>query len=164
MIRLQDQTSQFWRKSVLNIHWKDWSSNTLAIWFEELTHWKRPWCWERLKAGSKRDERGWHDWMASPTRWTWVWANSRSWWWTGKPDCYSPWGHKESDTTECLNWTKLNWMLDWKQWKQWNNIYVKSWKKITEFQIQQKYLSKDEIKIFSDKWKQGKLIANIPVQ
>ena len=55
-------------------------------------------------------------------------------------------------------------MLDWKQWKQWNNIYVKSWKKITEFQIQQKYLSKDEIKIFSDKWKQGKLIANIPVQ
>ena len=51
------------RKSVLNIHWKDlcwsWSSNTLAIWCEELTHCKRPWCWERLKAGGEVDDRGW---------------------------------------------------------------------------------------------------------
>ena len=83
------QTSQSWRKSVLNVHLKDrcwsWSSNTLATWWEELTHWKRPWCWERLKAGGEGDDRGWDGWMASPTQWTWVWASSGSWWWTGKP-------------------------------------------------------------------------------
>ena len=45
---------------------------------------KRPWCWERLKAGGEGDNRGWGDWMASLTRWTWVWASSGSWWWTGK--------------------------------------------------------------------------------
>ena len=48
------------------------------------THWKRPWCWERLKAG-EGDDRGWDGWMASPTQWTWVWVDSGSWWWTGKP-------------------------------------------------------------------------------
>ena len=56
---------------------------------EELTHWKRPWCWERLKAGGERVNRRWDDWMASPTWWTWVWASSGSWssgsWWSGKP-------------------------------------------------------------------------------
>ena len=53
------------------VHWKDWcwswSSNTLATWYEELTHWKRPWCWERLKAGGEGDDRGWDVWMASLT-------------------------------------------------------------------------------------------------
>ena len=52
------------------------SSNTLATWWEELTHWKRPWSWGRLKAGGERDNRGWDGWMASPTQWTWVWASS----------------------------------------------------------------------------------------
>jgi len=84
--------------SVLNIHWKDWcwswNSNTLATWCEELTHWKRPWCWERLKVGREGDDRGWDGWMASPTQWTWVWVSSASWWWTGRP-------------TEWLNWTEL---------------------------------------------------------
>ena len=54
-----------------------WNSNTLATWFEELTHWKRPWCWEKLKAGGEGNDRGWDSWMASLTQWTWVWANSR---------------------------------------------------------------------------------------
>ena len=49
---------------------------------EELTHCKRPWCWERLKAGGEADDRGWDGWMASLTQWTWVWVNSRSWWWS----------------------------------------------------------------------------------
>ena len=81
-----DPTSQSERKSVLNIHWKDWcwswNSNTLATWCEELTHWKRPWCWERLKAGGEGDDRGWDGWMASLIQWTWVWASLGSWWWT----------------------------------------------------------------------------------
>ena len=52
---------------------------------EELTHWKRPWCWERLKAGGEGDDRKWDGWMASLTQWTWVWASSGIWWWTGRP-------------------------------------------------------------------------------
>ena len=75
------------RKSVLNIHWKDWcwSSNTLAAWYEEPPHWKRPWCWERMRAGGEGDDKGWDGWMPSPTRWTWVWTSSGRWWRTGKP-------------------------------------------------------------------------------
>ena len=84
-----DPTSPSERRSVLGVHWKDWcwswNSNTLTIWCKELTHLKRPWCWERLRAGGEGDDRGWDGWMASPTQWTWVWVNSRSWWWTGKP-------------------------------------------------------------------------------
>ena len=63
-----------------------------------------PWCWERLKAGGERADRGWDGWMASPTQWTWVRASSRSWWWTGKPGMLQSMGLKESDTTEWLNW------------------------------------------------------------
>ena len=59
--------------------------NTLATWCEELTHLKRPWCWEGLGAGGEGDDRGWDGWMASLTRWTRVWVNSGSWWWTGRP-------------------------------------------------------------------------------
>ena len=107
----RDPTSSSWRKSVLNIHWKDccwsWNSNTLATWYEELTHLKRPWCWERLKAGGEGDDRGWDGWMASPSQWTWVWVNSGSWWWTGRPGVLQSMGLKESDTTEGLNWTVI---------------------------------------------------------
>ena len=53
----------------------------LDTWCKELTPWKRAWCWERLKTGGEGDNRGWDGWMASPTRWTWVWASSGSWWW-----------------------------------------------------------------------------------
>ena len=99
------------RKSILNIHWKDWcwswSSNTLATWCEELTQWKRPWCWKRLKAGGEGDDRGWDGWMASLTRWTWVWVSSVSWWWTGKPGVLQFMGSqrvRHEWVTE-LNWT-----------------------------------------------------------
>ena len=84
-----DPTSPSWRRSVLGVHWKDWcwrwNSNTLATSCKELTHWKRPWCWAGLGAGGEGDDRGWDGWMASPAWWTWVWVNSRSWWWTGRP-------------------------------------------------------------------------------
>ena len=56
-----------------------WNSNTLATWCKELTHLKRPWCWERLKAGGEGDDRRWDGCMASLTQWTWVWVNSGSW-------------------------------------------------------------------------------------
>ena len=62
-----------------------WNSSTLATSCEELTHWKRPWCWEGLGAGGEGDDREWDVWIATPTQWAWVWVNSGSWWWTGKP-------------------------------------------------------------------------------
>ena len=75
-------------RSVLGVHWKDWcqswNSSTLATWCEELTHLKRPWCWERLRAGGEGGNRGRDGWMALPTWWTWVWVNSGSWSWTGR--------------------------------------------------------------------------------
>ena len=79
----------------------------LTTWCEELTHWKRPWCWERLKVGGEGDDRGWDGWMASLTQWTQVWVSSSSWWRTGSLACCSSWGCKESDTTEWLNRTKM---------------------------------------------------------
>ena len=84
-----DQTSPSQKRSTLNVHWKgwcwSWNSNTLATWCEEQTHWKRPWFWERLKAGGEADDRGWVGWMRSTTQWIWVWANSGRWWRTEKP-------------------------------------------------------------------------------
>ena len=62
-----------------------WNSNTLATWCEELTHLKRPWCWQGLGAGGEGDDRGWDGCMASLTQLTWVWVNSGSWWWTRRP-------------------------------------------------------------------------------
>ena len=104
---------EFWAISSCpkcSLHWKDWcwswNSNTLATWCEELTHWKRPWCWESLKAGGEGDNREWDGWMASPTQWTWVWASSRSWWWTGKPGVLQSMGLQRVRH----NWaTELNW-------------------------------------------------------
>ena len=102
-------TSLSWGKSILNICWKDWcwswNSNTLATLCEELTLFKRPWCWERLKEGREGDDRGWGGWMASLTRWTFVWVSSGSWWWTGNPGVLQSLGSKELDATEQLNWT-----------------------------------------------------------
>ena len=61
------------------------SPSTLATWSQELTHWKRSWCWEILKAGGEGDDRGWDGWMSSLTQWPWVQVSSGSWQWTGKP-------------------------------------------------------------------------------
>ena len=83
----------------------DAKAEVLILWPPDAKkwHWKRPWYWERLKVEGEEDNRGWDGWMASPTQWTWVWVNSGSWWWTGRPGCCSPLGLKESDKTEWLN-------------------------------------------------------------
>ena len=118
----RDQTCQSQRKSVLNFHWKDWcwswSSSTLATWCKELTHWKRPWCWERLKAGWEGADRGWEGWMAWRTQWTWVWVGSGSWWWTGRPGVLQSMGSQRvgHDCANELNWTdKLKICINLKQ-------------------------------------------------
>ena len=79
---------------------------TLATWCKGLTHWKRSWCWEWLKAGGEGDDRGWNGWMASLTLWTWVWANSRSWWCTGRPGMLH---FMESQRVRHDWMTELNW-------------------------------------------------------
>ena len=85
-----------------------WSSNTLANCCKELTHLKRPWCWERLKVAGERDNRGWDGWMESPTQWIWVWANSGSWWWTEKPGVLQSMGSQKvgHDWETELNWAE----------------------------------------------------------
>ena len=83
------------------------NSNTLVTWWEELTHFKRSWFWERLKAGGE-GVTWWDGWMTSSAQWTWVWASSRYSLWTGRLACCGSWGCKELDTTERLNWTELN--------------------------------------------------------
>ena len=82
----------------------------LATWCEELTHWKRSWCWESLKAGGETNDRGWDCWMASPIQWAWVWASSRSRWWRGKS------GMLQSVRSQRIrhHWaTELNWLIPW---------------------------------------------------
>ena len=81
-------------------------NNNLATWCEELTHWQRPWCWERWKAGKEGDNSGWDGWMASLTRWTWVWEASSSWCWTRKPGVLQSMESQRAG----YNWaTELNW-------------------------------------------------------
>ena len=98
------------RKSVLNIHWKDWhwswNSNTLATWCKELTHLIRPSCWERLKVGGKGDDRGWDGCFASEIQWSWVWVNSGSCWWTRRPGVVQSVGSQRV-RHNCA--TELNW-------------------------------------------------------
>ena len=105
-----DLTSPSSRISVLGVHWKDWcwslNSSTLATSSEELTRWKRPWCWEGLGAGGEGDDRGWDDWMASPTRCAWVWVNSGSLWWTGRPGVLQFMGLQRVGHN-WVNWTEL---------------------------------------------------------
>ena len=123
-----DTTSPSWRKSVLNIHWNDWcwswNSNTLATWYTELAHWKRPWCWERLNAGGEKDDRGWDGWMASLTQWTWVWVSSGSWWWAGRPGVLQFMGSQS--WTWLSIWTELKVLKNKKSYREHTRILLSS--------------------------------------
>ena len=84
-----EPASPLGRRPALGFLWKEWcwgwSSSSLDTSCEELTHWKKLWCWEGSGAGGEGDDPGWDGWMVSRTRWTRVWVNSGSWWWTGRP-------------------------------------------------------------------------------
>ena len=78
---------------------------------QRVESWERPWCWEGLGAGGERNDRGWDGWMTSPTQWTWVWVNSRIWWWTGRPGMLRFIGSQRVGH----DWvTELNWFLEFK--------------------------------------------------
>ena len=100
LLSLFPSISVFSNESVLCIRWPKYCSFSFSISpaNEEQTHWKGLCFWETLKPGGEGDNRGWDGWMASPTRWIWAWASSREVW--------RPWGRKESDMTEQLNWTE----------------------------------------------------------
>ena len=107
----EDPASPFWRRSALGFLWKEWcwswNSNTSATSCEELTHWKRLWCWEGLGAGEKgttEDEMaGWHHGLnGRESEWPLGVGDGQ-----GGLACCNSWGHKESDMTEQLNWTEL---------------------------------------------------------
>ena len=84
-----------------------------------VTHLKRPWFWERLRAGGEGDNRGWDGWMASPIQWTWVWVSSRSWWWTGRPGVLQSMGLQRvgHDWATELNWTENKIYADAFKWR-----------------------------------------------
>ena len=85
-----------------------WNSNTSTTWCKVLTHLKRPWCWERLRAGGEGVDRGWDGWMASLTQWTWVWVGSGSWYWPWRPGVQQLMGSQRIGR----DWTtELSWML-----------------------------------------------------
>ena len=89
----------------------DAKAETPVLWPPHVKSWltgKDSWCWEGLGAGGEGDDRGWYGWMASPTRWTWVWVNSASWWWTGKPGVLQFMGSQRvgHDWVTELNWLK----------------------------------------------------------
>ena len=94
----------------------DAEAETPILWppdCEELTHLKRPWCWKWLNVGGEGDGRRWDGWMASLTRWTWVWVSSRSWWWIGKPGVLQSMGSQRVGH----DWvTELNWTETWIQY------------------------------------------------
>ena len=123
-LRLQgDQTSQSERKSTVNIHWKDWcwswSFNTLAtIRWPAPTHWKKPWCWERLRTRGEGDDRGWDGWMAS-LMWHEFKQTPEGSEGQGSLACCHPWGRKELDMTEWLNYnSNLKFNNSWRESKQ----------------------------------------------
>ena len=105
-----DLTSPSDRKSVPHIHWKDWcwswNSNTWASWCEELIHLEKTLMLEKIEGG-RRGRQGWDGWMASLTQRTWVWVNSGSWWWTGRPDMLQSMGSQRvgHDWVTGLHWT-----------------------------------------------------------
>ena len=94
----------------------DAKAETPILWPPHVKSWvigKEPWCWEGLGAGGEGDDRGWDDWMASLTRWTWVWVNSGSWWWRGRPGVLRFMGSQRvgQDWVTELNWTEFYFMI-----------------------------------------------------
>ena len=87
----------------------DAKAETPVLWLPHAKSWfiGKDWCWEGLGAVGEGDDRGWDGWMASPTRWIWVWINSRSWWWTGRPGMLQFMGSQRvgHDWVTELNWT-----------------------------------------------------------
>ena len=175
-----DQSWDFFGKN-------DAKAETPVLWpsCEELTHWKRLWCWEGLGARGEGDDRGWDGWMASLTRWTWVWVNSGSWWWTGRPGVLRFMGLQrvrhdwatdllwsdvyiylnyfavlETNTTLYINYTSIFFEKGFLQWIQYVYVYIRIY--VHLFLFQKKDLRRYKIYIHNQpsKWIKGVKIRN----
>ena len=108
-------------------------SSTLATWWEELAHWERPWCWERLKVGGEGDDKGWDVWMASLTQRTWIWASSGRWWRTGKPGELQSMGSQrvrhDLATEQPQHWTSYELLIKWAMSLSSQNVASFLWKR-----------------------------------
>ena len=113
-------------KKYFSIKIKKWSSGYRLM----LLLLQQPWCWERLKARGEGDDRGWGGWMASLTQWTWVWASSRSWWWTGRPGVLHSRGSQRvgHDWETELNWTEYL-MIFFLFFKSGHSLFISSGKR-----------------------------------
>ena len=106
---LEQHRDPTWNQSWIFIGRTDVEAKTPILWppYVKNCLMERPWCWDRLKAG-ERDDRGWDGRMVSLTQWTWVWVNSGSWWWTGRPGMLQSMGSQRVGH----DWaTELNWWL-----------------------------------------------------
>ena len=110
-----------------------------------MTHLKRTCCWERLKGGGEGDDRGWYGWMASLTQWTWVWVNSRSWWWTGRPDVLGFMGSQRVGHDSATELTELIWSCHFFTLLMWKITLIYYWRKNSLW-----YLEDDVIK---ERWR-----------
>ena len=110
-------------------------SYTLATWWEKLIYWKRPWCWERLKAGGEGDDRGWDGWLASLIHWTWVWANSRRWWRMAKPGVLQSMGSQRVRhnwvTGQQQNKEARTFLYCWKRFRFVQSLWREIWQYLT---------------------------------
>ena len=114
-------------------HFNLWATREVQSWYKEPTHWKRPWCWERLRAGGEGGDREWDGWMASLTQWTWIWASSGSSWWTGKPGVLQSMGLQRvghdwatelnkqiaQEMTPSRKGFSLLGLVHWREWHNW---------------------------------------------
>ena len=101
-----------WEQSWVFIDRTIVEAKTPILWPPDVKNWhlKRPWCWERLKAGGQGGDRGWDGWMASPTQWAWVWVSSGNWWWTGRPGVLQSMGSQRVRHDWMM---ELNWVWRW---------------------------------------------------
>ena len=133
---------------------------------------ERPWCWERLKAGEEGDDEGWDGWMTSLTFWTWVWASSRSWWWTGKSGILQPMGSQRvrHDWATELKWPIMEYYSALKKKKmlvyatRWINLEdfmhkktINVWCHLNEVSRVVKLIETENRKVVSKGWKEGKI-------
>ena len=142
----RDPTSQSSRKSVLNIHWKAWCWSWNPQYFGHLTHrtdsFEKTLMLGKIEGRRRKDDRRWDGWMASTTRWTWVWASSRSWWWTGRPGVLLPIGWqrvRHNWVTELTDLEKkkkkcswdCTWFTEPKYYMTYNKIFANPWTRLT---------------------------------
>ena len=138
-----DPTSPLWRRSAWVFFGRnDAKAENPVLWPPHVKSWLigKNWCWEGLGAGGEGNNRGWDGRMASLTRWTWVWVNSGSWWWTGRPGMLWFMGSQRvrHDWTTELNWTELNWLwlllflfLLWVPWLGFPKLCLIKWQEWT---------------------------------